>query len=93
MCGKLGLCPQPGSDSVEDKPSVETRQPSREKSLISADKTYGSGTNNVAKPASNAVAPTVPKLSYILVVNNGNEAAKQLLTKLLLASTEAAMGR
>lgn len=93
MHGKLGLCPQPSPDSVEDKPSTETRQPSRKKSLIPADGTHGSGANNVAKLATRAVAPTVPKVSYISCVNNGNIDAKQHLTKLLLAITEAAMGR
>jgi len=93
MRGKPGLCPQPGPDFVEDEPLIETRQPSREKSLISVDKTHGSGANNVAKPATSAVAPTVPNVTYIFDANNGNAAAKQHLTKLLLASTEAAMGR
>ena len=94
MCGKFRLCPQPGPDSVEDKPSAETRQPSpRQKLLISAGKTHGSGANNVAKLATNAVAPTVPSLPYICNVNSGNTDPKQLLTKLLLASAEAAMGR
>jgi len=92
MCGKLGLCPQPSPDFVKDKPSAETRQPSREKFLISADKTHGSGANNVAKPATSVVAPTVPNASYICNVNNGNTDPKQLLTKLLLASAEAAIG-
>ena len=91
--GKLGLCSQPGPDSVENKTSAETRQPSHEKPLISADGTHGSGVNNVARPATNAVAPTVPKVSYISDVNNGKVAPKQLLMKLLLASTEAAIGR
>ena len=93
MYSKFGLCPQPGPDSVEDKPSAETRQSSRQKLLISADRAHGSGANNVAKPATNAVAPTVPNASYICNVNNGNTDPKQLLTKLLLASAEAAMGR
>ena len=93
MCSKLGLCPQPSPDSVEDKPSADTRQPFRDKPLIPADKTHGSGANNVAKPATSAVAPTIPNVSYIAGVNNGNVAAKQPLMKLLLASTEAAMGR
>ena len=61
--------------------------------MIPADGTHGSGANNAAKPATNAVAPTVPKVSYIFDVNNGKAAPKQLLTKLLLASTEAAIGR
>ena len=92
-CGKLGLCSQPGPDSVKDKPLAGTRQPYHEKPTIPADGTHGSGANNVAKPATNAVAPTVPKESYIFDVNNGKAAPKQLLTKLLLASTEAAIGR
>ena len=92
MRGKFGLCPQPGSDSVKDKPLAGTRQPSYEKLPISTDRTYGSGANSVAKPPTNAVAPTVPKVSYIVGVNNGSTDPTQHLTKLLLASTEAAMG-
>jgi hypothetical protein len=93
MRGKLGLCPQPGPDFVEDEPLVETSQPSREKPLVSVDQTHGSGANNVAKLATNVVAPTDPSVSYNSDVNNGNAAAKQLLTKALLASADAAMGR
>ena len=93
MYGKLGLRPQPSPDLVEDKPLTETHQPSHQKSWNSTDETHGRGANKVAKPATNAVAPTVPKVSYIAEVNNGNAHPKQLLKKLLLASTEAAMGR
>ena len=92
MHGKLGLRPQPGPNLVEDEPLVKTRQPSRDKPLILVGKTHGSGANSVARPATSAVAPTVPKVPYIAGVNNGNVAPKKDLMKLLLASTEAAMG-
>jgi hypothetical protein len=93
MYGKLGLCPQPSPDFVEDKPLAEASQLFHYKVESAANKTHGRGANKVAKPAINAVAPTVPNLSYNADANNGNTHPKQLLKKLLLASTEAEMGR
>ena len=84
MLGKLGLCPQPSPDFVEDTPLVktETHQFSRKK--LSVDKTHGSGIKKIAKPATRAVAPTVLKVLYIADVNNGNTDPNQYLTKPLL---------
>lgn len=47
----------------------------------------------VVKPASNAVAPTVPSRLYIAGANSGNAAANVHLSALLLAIAEAAIGR
>ena len=72
MFGNLGLRPQPSPDFVQDKPlmGTETHQFFRKKSF--ADKTHGRGVGEVAKPATKAVVPTVPKISYVADVNNGN---------------------
>ena len=44
-------------------------------------------------PAKRAVAPTVPRRSYIAAENNGKTAAKVDLIALFEAIAEAAMGR
>ena len=93
MHGELGLCPQPSPNSVKDEPIAQAHQSPSEILKNTANKTHGRGANTVAKPATNAVAPTVPNLLYIAEVNSGNTDPKQLLKKLLLASTDAAMGR
>lgn len=48
---------------------------------------------SVVKPASSAVAPTVPSLLYMALANSGNAAAKEKRIATLLARAEAAIGR
>jgi len=55
--------------------------------------THGNGAIIVVRPASNAVAPTVPNRSYIAPANRGNAAAKADRRALLLAMADAAIGR
>lgn len=55
--------------------------------------THGKGANNVVKPASKAVAPTVPRRLYIASANRGKTAAKLERIKLLPAMADAACGR
>jgi hypothetical protein len=55
--------------------------------------TDGSGDINVASPANNAVAPTVPSRVYMALANNKNAAAKVDRMKLLLARADATIGR
>ena len=55
--------------------------------------THGNGAMIVVRPANNAVAPTVPKRSYIAPANRGNTAAKVDRSALLLAMADAAIGR
>lgn len=55
--------------------------------------TYGSGVMSVVSPASRAVAPTVPRRSYIWPANSGNTAANVDRSALLLAIADAAIGR
>lgn len=47
----------------------------------------------VVRPASNAVAPTVPNFAYIAPANNGNTAAKDDRMALFAAIADAAIGR
>ena len=55
--------------------------------------THGNGAMAVARPASSAVAPTVPKAAYICDANNGNAAANDERIAELLAIADAAIGR
>ena len=55
--------------------------------------THGKGAMSVARPASSAVAPTVPRRSYICPAKSGNTAANVLRSALLLAIALAAIGR
>ena len=55
--------------------------------------TYGKGAATVTTPANNAVAPTVPKASYICPANSGKAAPKEERMKAFAAITVAAIGR
>ena len=55
--------------------------------------TYGNGAMIAVKPASKAVAPTVPSRRYMAPANSGKAAAKDDRRALLLAMADAAMGR
>jgi hypothetical protein len=47
----------------------------------------------VVRPASNAVAPTVPNFVYMAPANKGNTAANDERIALFAAMAEAAIGR
>ena len=56
-------------------------------------RTHGRGAASVVKPASSAVAPTVPRRLYIWPAKSGNAAAEDVLVKVLDAMADAAIGR
>ena len=90
MLKNLGLRPQSSPDFAQHKPLGETETNRFSGKKSSADKTHGRGVNKIAKPVTKAVVPTVPKISYVADVNNGNANPKWYLTKPLPESTEAA---
>lgn len=47
MLGKLGLCPQPSPDFVEDTPLVKTETHQFSHKKLSVDKTHGSGIKKI----------------------------------------------
>lgn len=55
--------------------------------------THGNGAAIVVRPANNAVAPTVPRRSYIAPAKRGNAAAKAHRKAVLPAMADAAIGR
>jgi hypothetical protein len=56
-------------------------------------RTDGSGAMTVVRPASNAVDPTVPNLSYMAPANKGNTAPKDERIAVFAPMAEAAIGR
>lgn len=62
--------PHPLPDAIENKPAVRQFSPHTQNSH-----THGKGAMTVMRPASSAVAPTVPKRWYIAVENRGKAAA------------------
>lgn len=55
--------------------------------------THGIGAARVVKPASSAVAPTVPRRWYICPAKSGNAAANDVRTKVFEDIADAAIGR
>ena len=55
--------------------------------------TDGRGAASVVKPASNAVAPTVPRRTYICLAKRENPPAAPILMNALDAIADAAIGR
>lgn len=88
---ELGFCPKSWSKVVKNEP--RRHQISKKKWGVRPCKTYGKGVMSVVKPASSAVAPTVPSLLYMALANSGNAAAKEKRIATLLARAEAAIGR
>ena len=89
------LGPQPRADAVEDEPAEQVvSAPARKlSSKPRLNCTHGSGAEMVVKPARRAVAPTVPRRSYICPAKSGNAAANDVRTAAFAAIADAAIGR